>query len=381
VWLARLLTQAGAEVDVVMTRSAREFVGPITFEAVTGRPVHTEIFGPGHALDHIRLAREANVIVVAPATADFVGRAAHGLADDLLTACLLAAQSKVLLVPAMNDRMWSHAQTKRNVAHARSLGYEILEPAEGPLAVGEGSGPGRMPEPDEIMSHVGRLLEGKSTLKGKKVIVTAGATREPIDPVRFISNHSSGKMGVALARAAWRRGAEVTLIAGHVDIPLPAEIPTLNVDTVQEMSRTVAQNLPAADVLIMAAAPADFRPASEASEKIKKGGKRAVPRIVLEATEDILQSTIPKRKKKSIIVGFALETSDGVKNAREKLKAKDLDLIILNDAKETGAGFGVDTNRVTVITRNGKEEELDLMSKTDLAEILLDRVERELSGR
>jgi phosphopantothenoylcysteine decarboxylase/phosphopantothenate--cysteine ligase len=381
VWLARLLTQAGAEVDVVMTRGAREFVGPITFEAVTGRPVYTEIFGPGHALDHIRLAREANVVVVAPATADFVGRAAHGLADDLLTACLLAAQSKVLLVPAMNDRMWSHAQTKRNVAHARSLGYEILEPAEGPLAVGEGSGPGRMPEPDEIMSHVGRLLEGKSALKGKKVIVTAGATREPIDPVRFISNHSSGKMGVALARAAWRRGADVTLIAGHVDIPLPSEIQTLSVDTVQEMSRSVAENLPAADVLIMAAAPADFRPAWQAPEKIKKGSKRAAPKIVLEPTEDILQSTIPKRKKKSVIVGFALETSDGVKNAREKLKAKDLDLVILNDAKETGAGFGVDTNRVTVITRNGKEEELDLMSKTDLAEILLDRVERELSGR
>jgi phosphopantothenoylcysteine decarboxylase/phosphopantothenate--cysteine ligase len=169
------------------------------------------------------------------------------------------------------------------------------------------------------------------------------------------------------------------LIAGHVDIPLPVEIPTLNVDTVQEMSRSVAQNLPAADVLIMAAAPADFRPASEAPEKIKKG--RAAPKIVLEPTEDILQSTIPKRKKKSVIVGFALETSDGMKNAREKLKAKDLDLVILNDAKEPGAGFGVDTNRVTVITRNGKEEELDLMSKTDLAEILLDRVERELSGR
>jgi phosphopantothenoylcysteine decarboxylase/phosphopantothenate--cysteine ligase len=186
-------------------------------------------------------------------------------------------------------------------------------------------------------------------------------------------------MGVALARAAWRRGAEVTLIAGHVDIPLPVEIPTLNVETVQEMSRSVAQNLPAADVLIMAAAPADFRPASEAREKIKKG--RAAPKIVLEPTEDILQSTIPKRKKKSVIVGFALETSDGMKNAREKLKSKDLDLVILNDAKEPGAGFGGDTNRVTVITRNGKEEELDLMSKTDLAEILLDRVERELSGR
>jgi phosphopantothenoylcysteine decarboxylase/phosphopantothenate--cysteine ligase len=379
VWLARLLTQAGAEVDVVMTRGAREFVGPITFEAVTGRPVHTEIFGPGHALDHIRLAREANVIVVAPATADFVGRAAHGLADDLLTACLLAAQSKVLLVPAMNDRMWSHAQTKRNVAHARSLGYDVLEPATGPLAVGEGSGPGRMPEPEEIMSHVGRLLEVTSSLKGKKIIVTAGATREPIDPVRFLSNHSSGKMGVALARAAWRRGADVTLIVGHVDIPTPPEIPTVKTDTVREMSEAVAEKLLATDVLIMAAAPADFRPASEAPQKIKKG--RTAPKILLEPTEDILKSTIARRKKKSVIVGFALETIDGVQNAKAKLKSKELDFVVLNDATEPGAGFGVDTNRVTVIARDGKAEELALMSKTDLAEVLLDRVERELNGR
>jgi phosphopantothenoylcysteine decarboxylase/phosphopantothenate--cysteine ligase len=379
VWLARLLTQAGAEVDVVMTRGAREFVGPITFEAVTGRPVHTEIFGPGHALDHIRLAREANVIVVAPATADFVGRAAHGLADDLLTACLLAAQSRVLLVPAMNDRMWSHAQTKRNVAHARTLGYDVLEPATGPLAVGEGSGPGRMPEPEEIMSHVGRLLEAASSLKGKKIIVTAGATREPIDPVRFLSNHSSGKMGVALARAAWRRGGDVTLIVGHVDIPLPPEILTVKTSTVSEMSEAVAEKLLAADVLIMAAAPADFRPASEAPQKIKKG--RGAPKIVLEPTEDILRSTIARRKKKSVIVGFALETTDGLKNAKEKLKAKELDFVVLNDAKDPGAGFSVDTNRVTVIGRDGKVEDLELMSKTDLAEVLLDRVERELDGR
>ncbi len=362
-----------------MTRGAREFIGPITFEAVTGRPVYTEIFGPGHALDHIRLAREANVIVVAPATADFVGRASHGLADDLLTACLLAATSKVLLVPAMNDRMWSHAQTKRNVEHARSIGYEILEPAQGPLAAGEGSGPGRMPEPDEIMSRVGRLLESKSSLEGKKVIVTAGATREPIDPVRFISNHSSGKMGVALARAAWRRGAEVTLIVGHVDIPLPSEILTLKTETVKEMARAVAEQLLAADVLIMAAAPADFRPISESPEKIKKGS--GTRKIVLEPAEDILRSTISRRKKASVIVGFALETTDGIRNAKEKLKSKELDFVVLNDAKEAGAGFGVDTNRVTVITRDGKEEELELMSKTDLAEILLDRVERELNGR
>jgi phosphopantothenoylcysteine decarboxylase/phosphopantothenate--cysteine ligase len=297
----------------------------------------------------------------------------------LLTACLLAAQSRVLFVPAMNDRMWSHAQTKRNVAHARSLGYDILEPATGPLAVGEGSGPGRMPEPEEIMSHVGRLLEVASSLKGKKIIVTAGATREPIDPVRFLSNHSSGKMGVALARAAWRRGADVTLIVGHVDIALPPEILTVKTDTVREMSEAIAEKLLATDVLIMAAAPADFRPASEAPQKIKKG--RTAPKIVLEPTEDILKSTIARRKKKSVIVGFALETTDGLKNAKAKLKSKELDFVVLNDAKEPGAGFGVDTNRVTVIARDGKPEELELMSKTDLAELLLDRVERELNGR
>jgi phosphopantothenoylcysteine decarboxylase/phosphopantothenate--cysteine ligase len=379
VWLARLLTQAGAEVDVVMTRAAREFVGAITFEAVTGRPVHTEIFGPGHALDHIRLAREANAIVVAPATADFVGRAAHGLADDLLTACLLAAQSKVLLVPAMNDRMWSHAQTQRNVKHIRSLGYEVFDPAEGPLAVGEGSGPGRMPEPEEIMSRLGRLLEGESSLAGRKVVVTAGATREPIDPVRFISNHSSGKMGVAIARAAWRRGADVTLIAGHLDVPIPGEITTVKAETVQAMARSVAEVLPTTDILIMAAAPSDFRPIAEAPDKIKKG--KAAPKLELEHTEDILKSTISKRKKKSLIVGFALETTDGISNAREKLKAKDLDIVVLNNPTEPGAGFGVDTNRVTVITRSGKQEDLELMSKTDLAELLLDRVEQELNGR
>ncbi len=362
-----------------MTRAAREFVGAITFEAVTGRAVHSEIFGPGHALDHIRLAREAKGIVVAPATADFIARAAHGLADDLLTACLLAADAKVLLVPAMNDRMWAHAQTRRNIAQTRLLGYEVLEPAEGPLAVGEGSGPGRMPEPEEIMSRVAHLLAVSSVLSGKKVVVTAGATREPIDPVRFISNHSSGKMGIAIARAAWRRGADVTLIAGHVDVPLPSEISTVKADTAQEMAEAVSEALPGCDVLVMAAAPADFRPAKAASGKIKKG--RDVPKIDLEQTEDILKSTIAKRKEKSFVVGFALETNDGLRNAREKLESKALDMIVLNDATEPGAGFGVDTNRVTLISRGGREEEFPLMSKVDVAEALLDRIEEELSGR
>ena len=378
-WLARLLTQAGAEVDVVMTRAAREFVGPITFEAVTGRPVHSEIFGPGHALDHITLARSADAIVVAPATADFVGRAAHGLADDLLTACLLATEAKVLLVPAMNDRMWSHPQTVRNVQQARALGYVIVDPADGPLAVGEGSGPGRMPEPEEIMSHVGRLLETRASLSGRHVLVTAGATREPIDPVRFISNHSSGKMGVAIARAAWRRGAEVTLIVGHVDVDLPAEVRVLRTESVEEMSRAVGTVLPDADVLFMAAAPSDFRAASESPTKIKKGA--GVAPIALEHTEDILLTTIPRRKAGSFIVGFALETDQGLSHAREKLKDKKLDLIVLNDATDPEAGFAVDTNRVTLIYKRGKEEPLSLMSKTDLADVLLDRVEESLNGR
>jgi phosphopantothenoylcysteine decarboxylase/phosphopantothenate--cysteine ligase len=379
VWLARLLTQAGAEVDVVMTRGAREFVGPITFEAVTGRPVHTEIFGPGHALDHIKLAREASVIVVAPATADFIGRAAHGLADDLLTACLLAATSKVLLVPAMNDRMWSHAQTQRNVQQARANGYEILEPDTGALAVGEGSGPGRMPEPETIMAHVGRLLEKKSSLQGKKIVVTAGATRERIDPVRFVSNHSSGKMGIALARAAWRRGADVQLIAGHIDVAVPPEIRATTTESVDDMETAVAKVLPLADALIMAAAPADFRPAMPEAKKIKKG--KSAPKLELAPTVDILKSTISKRKKNSVIVGFALETNDGISNAREKLKSKELDYVVLNDATEPGAGFGVDTNRVTIIDRSGKEEALELMSKSDVAEIILDRIEEALSER
>jgi phosphopantothenoylcysteine decarboxylase/phosphopantothenate--cysteine ligase len=362
-----------------MTRAAREFVGPITFEAVTGRPVHSEIFGPGHALDHITLARSADAIVVAPATADFVGRAAHGLADDLLTACLLATEAKVLLVPAMNDRMWSHPQTERNVQQARALGYVVVDPADGPLAVGEGSGRGRMPEPEEIMSHVGRVLETEASLSGKHVLVTAGATREPIDPVRFISNHSSGKMGIAIARAAWRRGAKVTLIVGHVDVGLPTEVNVLRTESVEEMARAVGAVLPDADVLFMAAAPSDFRPSAESATKIKKG--MGVAPIALEHTEDILLTTIPRRKAGSIIVGFALETDKGLSHARDKLKDKKLDLIVLNDATDPEAGFGVDTNRVTLIDKRGKEEPLALMSKTDLADVLLDRVEEKLNGR
>ena len=380
-WLARLLAKAGAEVDVVMTRAATEFVGAVTFEALTGRPVHTGLFDPGRALDHIHLARAAHAVVVAPATADLMARAATGQADDLLTACLLATEAPVLLVPAMNDRMWAHAQTQANAKHLRSLGYRLLDPDDGMLAAGEGSGPGRMPEPETIFAHVGRLLEDRAApLSGRHVLVTAGPTREAIDPVRFLSNHSSGRMGTAIASAAWRRGAEVTLVAGPLAVPLPVGVRHVSVESTNEMRREVERALPESDVLVMAAAPADYRPTEVATSKLKKsGGSRS---IALTENDDILASTRPARRDGAVVVGFALETDDVIANARKKLDAKSLDMIVLNDATEPGAGFAVETNRVTILARGKDEpERLPLLSKHEVADAILDRVEALLRGR
>jgi len=373
-WIARLLSQAGAAVDVVLTRSAAEFIGAITFEALTGRPVYTALIAEGHALDHIKLARGANAVVVAPATADFIARAATGHADELLSACLLATTAPVLIVPAMNDRMWAHHQTRANVAHLREIGYTVLDPDEGPLAVGEGSGPGRLPEPEAIVAHVARLLEPAGALRGKRLVVTAGPTREPIDPVRFLSNRSSGKMGVAIAAAAWRRGADVRLIAGPLSVPGPTGASVTTVETTEQMRAEVGRAIREADALIMAAAPADFRPAAPADQKIKKAN--APPAIALEPTPDILASTIASRSKKLVTVGFALETSSALEHGRGKLASKQLDLIVVNDATERGAGFTVDTNRVTFIDREGRTDEQPLMAKGDVADLILDRVER-----
>jgi phosphopantothenoylcysteine decarboxylase/phosphopantothenate--cysteine ligase len=379
-WLARLLAQAGAEVDAVLTRSAREFIGAVTFEALTGRPVHTELVAEGHALDHITLARAAALIVVAPATADFLSRAASGRADDLLSACLLAADAPVLLVPAMNDRMWAHRQTAENVAHLRALGYTVLDPEPGPLASPqEGSGPGRMPEPERIFAHVGRMLEARGALAGRRVLVTAGPTREALDPVRFLSNYSSGKMGVAIAAAAWRRGADVTLVAGPLAVATPVDVRVVHVESTEEMHEAVRAELASSDVLVMAAAPADFRPASAAAGKIKKAQRP--DSIALENTGDILAMTRDARKKGAVIVGFALETDDVMRHAREKLAAKALDLIVVNDAREEGAGFGVDTNRVTILSPTAEPAALPLLSKPDVADAVLDRVEEILNGR
>jgi len=374
------LTQSGAEVDVVLSRSAQEFIGAVTFEALTGRRVYSELVAAGHALDHIKLAKEAHAVIVAPATADFLARAASGQSGDLLGAVLLATTAPVLLVPAMNDRMWAHPQTVRNVEHLRELGYGVLEPDTGPLAsAAEGSGPGRMPEPEAIQAHLARRLESIGPLFGKRVVVSAGPTREPVDAVRYVSNRSSGKMGVAVAASAWRRGADVVLVHGPLGVPRPVGVRTVATETTEEMAKAVSREIKDARVLVMAAAPSDFKPAQAKPGKIKKGS--ADLSIELAQTPDILLDSIPHRPPNMIVVGFALETDDAEAYGRSKLAAKQLDLVVVNNATEPGAGFEVDTNRVTLIGRNGAPRALPLLSKLEVADAILDEVEGLLSAR
>jgi phosphopantothenoylcysteine decarboxylase / phosphopantothenate---cysteine ligase len=377
--LARLLTQAGAVVDVIMSRAAREFVGAITFEAVTGQPVAPDILDQGHALAHIRLAKEAELVIVAPATADFLARAAQGRADDQMTAVLLATKAPIILAPAMNDGMWAHALVTRNVATLREIGCEVIDPAVGPLAFGEGVGPGRLPEPETILAYAGRRLETARGLSGKRLVVTAGPTRESLDPVRYVTNYSSGRMGVALAAAAWRRGAHVTLVHGPLEVDAPVGVTCVAVSSTADMRNAVAAALPTADALIMAAAPADFRATDVSDQKIKKGSASLV--LSLEHTDDILASTRAVRKPGAVVMGFALETTNVESNASAKLQKKGLDFIVANDATEEGAGFGTETNRVVILSANGSRETPPLMAKTALADLLLDRVWRALDDR
>ncbi len=375
VQLARDLTHLGAEVDVVMTRSARAFVGEISFEGVTGRPVRADLLAPGAALDHIRLAREADVVCVAPATADFMARAAAGRSDNLLNAVLLATRAPVLVCPAMNDAMWAHAATQSNARRLVELGYRLVGPAEGPLAYGEGSGPGRMEEPAVIVQHVGRALQVPGRFRRRRVVVTAGPTREAVDPVRFLSNRSSGRMGFALAAAAWRRGADVTLIAGPTLLGPPPGPRLQRVESTAEMLEAVRRALSDADVLIMAAAPADFRPGSPAQAKLKKA--EAPEALALVSSPDILVETGRDRRPGCVTVGFALETGEGEDEARRKLEAKGLDLVVLNEVG-AGTGFETETNRVVLIEREGESEALPLLPKDEVAERILDRVERRM---
>ncbi len=374
--LARRLTEAGAAVDVVLTTAAAEFIRPLTFEALTKRPVATSLWERGRALAHIDLARDPDLIVVAPATAHLLARAAQGLADDLLTSLLLAATTPVLVVPGMNDEMFAHAATQQNIQTLRERGWTVVGPAIGPLAEGPSDRPGRMVEPEEILAHVERALRAPgSPLSGRNVLVTAGATREHLDPVRVITNPASGRQGYALAEAAFARGAEVTLVSGPSTLPTPTGVELVRVETTEQLLSAVERLLPQADVLVMAVAPADFRPAEPgAAKRPRSEGPLSVK---LEPTPDVLERTLAKRRSGCVAVGFALEIGDGIERARQKLEAKQLDFIVLNRADEPGSGFEQETNRVTLVSPDDARE-LPMQPKREVAEQVLDEVERRL---
>jgi phosphopantothenoylcysteine decarboxylase/phosphopantothenate--cysteine ligase len=371
--LARRLAEAGALVDVVLTQGAAEFVRPLTFEALTGRPVLASLWEAGGALSHVRLGHDAELVVVAPATAHLLARMAQGLADDFLTTLLLARTGPVLLAPAMNDEMFAHPQTQANLERLRRRGVAIVGPEVGALAEGPSERPGRMSEPETILAHAARLVRGHGRLAGRRVVVTAGPTRESIDPVRVVTNRSSGKMGYRIAEVAWERGADVVLISGPVALAPPIGVTLRQVVSTNELEDAVRRELPDADVLVMAAAPADFRPSSPSdSKRSRVDGALAIP---MEPTDDILSATRGERRRGSVTVGFALETGDALVKGRAKLERKDLDLIVVNDALEPGAGFEHDTNRVAILGRDGTPRILPLQSKRDVAEAILDAVE------
>ena len=373
--VARDLKRLGATVDVVLTRSAQKFVAPLSFEGVTGRPALTDLWSVEGAALHLKLGRDADVVCIAPATADLLARAAQGRADDLITTTLLATRAPVVLCPAMNDGMFSHPQVQENLAHVRdTLGYSIAGPAVGPLAVGEGVGRGRMLEPWQILEHIGRALASDANWTGRRVVVTGGPTREPLDPVRYLGNRSSGRMGYSIAQAAWRRGASVTLVSGPTTLADPEGVDMVRVETAREMYEAVESVLPEADVSVFSAAVADFRPLDPSAGKIKKQRTDGELSIALTENPDVSAGTQAKRRADSVVVGFALETDDVLANARGKLERKGFDFLVANDAGEAGAGFEVSTNRVTILSREGEPEVLPLLSKDEVAERILDRV-------
>ena len=380
VQLARDLTLLGATVDVVLTGAARRFVAPLSFEGVTGRGALIDIFAVGGAALHVSLGREADCVCVAPATADFIARAAAGRANDLLTTVLVSTDAPVVIAPAMNDRMFAHPRTGANLAVLEDeLKYRRVGPAVGRLAAGEGSGPGRMAETSAIVDAVGRALGDGGPLAGLKVLVTAAGTREPVDPVRYLGNRSSGKMGYALARAAWLRGAAVTLVTGPSAVAVPYGVGLVRVETALEMCQAVLETIAEVDVAIHCAAVADYRPRAPRAEKVKRKGVGDALTVDLVANPDIAAESGGRMKAGSVAVGFALETSELLARAREKLEAKGLDLIVANRAGEKGAGFEVDTNRATILTRGGQPRELPLMDKFAVACEVLDAVEGRLA--
>ena len=385
--LASKLTQLGAHVDVIMTDAAQKFVTPLTFQAVTGRPVYNALWSadesgglPTH-IAHVGLAEGADLLVIAPATANMLAKLVHGFADDLLSITALAARCPVLIAPAMDGGMYANPATQANVTLLRERGMVVLEPDEGRFASGL-VGVGRLPETPTLLGAIRMVMGRGGLLARQKVVVTAGGTREPLDPVRFITNRSSGRQGHALAQAALDAGAEVTLITAARGLPIPYGARAIAVETAAQMHQAVLQTTLSADVLIMAAAVADFRPRAAADHKIKKSDAAAFLQLNLEKTSDILASVKERRRdinRPRLVVGFAAESEDLVENAREKLERKGLDLLVANDITAPDAGFDVDTNRVIILDSRGDEEMLDLASKPKVSEHIIQRVVQLLS--
>jgi phosphopantothenoylcysteine decarboxylase / phosphopantothenate---cysteine ligase len=378
--LVRLLQQDGFTVQVVMTRGAREFLTPLTFAALSGQKVITDLFGDSSggeanlesAIEHIAVAQRTDLLLVAPATADILAKFARGIADDFLTTLYLASTAPVVMAPAMNVNMWNHAATQENVAMLRARGVKIVDPAEGYLACGM-TGAGRLAGQADIVAAVREVLKAELDLTGETVLVTAGPTREDLDPVRYLTNRSSGKMGYAVAEAAALRGAKVILVSGPVSLETPAGVERIDVRAASEMHHAVLDRIGEASIAILAAAVADYRPSLQRAEKIKKAEFSLT--IPLEATTDIL-SDVAKNKGQKIVVGFAAETDHVAENARKKLSAKNADLIVANDVTAEGAGFDHDTNIVTLFSSDGRDLALPKLSKSEVAQRILDEVLR-----
>ena len=367
--VVRQLRNAGARVRVVMTRHAAEFITPLTLQTLAGEPVSTDLFDltQESEIGHIRLADTADAVAIAPATANLIGKVAHGIGDDLLSAVLLATRAPVLIAPAMNVHMWENRLVQANLRTLRELGWRIIEPAVGHLACGY-EGAGRLADPAVIVAETERAVSA-GDLRGERVLVTAGPNREPIDPVRFISNRSSGRMGYALAAAAWRRGADVVLISGPTALEPPHGVRTVAAATAAEMRAAVQREFGAATMLVMAAAVADYRPAAPAAQKLKK--QPGPMRLELERTVDIL-GELAGRAGDRLVIGFAAETENVIGNAQRKLRGKGLDLIVANDVARSDAGFEVETNAVVLIDANGRTD-APLASKDEIADRILDK--------
>lgn len=369
--LASMLVKQRCNVHVIMTRNATQFINPVTFETLTGNKCLVDTFDRNFQFHvaHVSLAQEADVMMIAPASANMIGKLAHGIADDMLSTTALACTSPIIVSPAMNTHMYENPAVQENLETLRRYGMTVIDPASGRLACGD-SGAGKMPEPQTLMEYILREIACEKDLKGVRVMVTAGPTREAIDPVRFITNRSTGKMGYALARRAMLRGAEVTLVSGPVALEPVPFVDTVPVISARDMFEAVRDRMPSHDILIKAAAVADYRPDHVSEEKIKKKDSDMI--ISLERTTDIIGHIGENRRPDQVICGFSMETQNMLENSRRKLSAKKMDMIVANNLKEKGAGFGTDTNRVTIITEK-KDETLKLMSKECVADVILDR--------